>query len=279
MHPENPQIDRLDALLKRFSMRARLFHTGLLCGTHDFDYGSVGYLHLVRSGNLQVRQAGQAPREIGEPTLLFYPLPLAHQFVADPSLGADMSCASVRFAGGAQHPIARALPACLIMPLSKLPNLATSSALLFSEASGAKCGRAALLDRLFEVILIQLLRELMEQGGVDTGLMAGLAHPQLSKALVAIHERPEQPWTLASLAACAGHSRSRFAEVFHHTLGITVGDYLSDFRVTVAQDLLKRGRSLKVVAEQVGYGSALSLARAFKAKLGVTPRAWLGSSA
>lgn len=122
---------------------------------------------------------------------------------------------------------------------------------------------------------------MMQRGVLNTGLMAGLAHAQLSKALVAIHERPEHPWSLASLASlaeCAGHSRSRFAEVFHRTLGVTVGDYLSDYRVTFAQELLKRGSSLKVVAERVGYGSALTLARAFKAKLGVSPRAWLTSS-
>ena len=43
-------VDRLDALLKHFALSARLFHSGALCGTVDFDERDVGYLHVIRSG-------------------------------------------------------------------------------------------------------------------------------------------------------------------------------------------------------------------------------------
>ncbi|WP_305983900.1 hypothetical protein [Pseudomonas sp. R-28-1W-6] len=49
-----------------------------------------------------------------------------------------------------------------------------------------------MLNRLFEVLLIQLLRQLMESGGAQVGLLAGLAHVQLRRAIVAIHEAPEK---------------------------------------------------------------------------------------
>jgi hypothetical protein len=32
--------DRLSALLHRFELRARVFHSGALCGTADFDGGT-----------------------------------------------------------------------------------------------------------------------------------------------------------------------------------------------------------------------------------------------
>jgi len=49
--------------------------------------------------------------EVSEPTLLFYPRPLAHQFHNAPVDGSDFTCASVHFEGGNNHPLARALPA------------------------------------------------------------------------------------------------------------------------------------------------------------------------
>ncbi|HLU00959.1 MAG TPA: helix-turn-helix domain-containing protein [Burkholderiaceae bacterium] len=42
----------------------------------------------------------------------------------------------------------------------------------------------------------------------------------------------------------------------------------------LAQKLLLRGRPLKVIADEVGYGSEAALSRAFKAQAGLSPRQW-----
>lgn len=267
-------VDRLQALLHRFSVRTRLFHSGPLCGIHDFDDAlGRGQLHLVRRGPVEARHGSGAPLRIEQPSLIFYPRGLPHRFITDPERGADMACAHVDFGGG-HHPLAQALPPVLAMPLAEVAGAEAVLELLFDEAFAQRCGRQDLLDRLFEVALILILRSLMDQGRVGHGLLAGLAHPQLARALNAIHEAPAQAWTLERMAEHAGMSRSRFAAAFAQTLGLTAGDYLADYRIALAQDLLRRGRALKLIADEVGYGSTAALSRAFSARCGRSPREW-----
>ena len=71
-------VDRLQGLLSRFSVSARLFHSGPLCGINDFAENGMGQLHLVRRGPLEVHHASEVVH-VTEPSLLFYPRPLAHR--------------------------------------------------------------------------------------------------------------------------------------------------------------------------------------------------------
>lgn len=267
-------IDRLAVLLERFSVSAQVFHAGALCGinTLEADAG-VGQLHLVRRGPIDVFH-GKALLHIEVPSLLLYPRPMRHRFVTDPERGADMVCADLCFEGDADNPIGAALPEFVCLPLEAVEGISPVLALLFEEAFTQRCGRLALINRLFEVVMIQILRQLMESGQVQGGLLAGLSHPRLRNALVAMHEAPERDWSLEDLAAVAGMSRSMFASAFRETVGITPGQYLQGWRVGLAQQALRRGRPLKVVASEVGYGSEAGLSRAFKTHTGVTPRDW-----
>lgn len=267
--------DRLEALLERFSASARLFHAGALCGINDLapEHGA-GQLHLVRGGTVEVVHEGEPGLRIERPSLLLYPRPLAHRFVTDTERGADLACANLHFEGGAANPIAAALPAFVCVALDEIGDAAPVLALLFEEAFERRCGRQALVNRLFEVVLIQVLRHLMERGRTRVGMLAGLSHPQVRHALVAIHETPERDWSLDTLAARAGMSRSVFANAFRDSVGCTPGVYLQQWRVGLAQQALLRGRALKTIATDVGYGSEAALSRAFKAAIGVSPRAW-----
>lgn len=267
--------DRLDALLNHFPVRAQMFHSGALCGITEFqDGGESGQLHLVRSGSIEVIHPASGPASISEPSLLLYPRPLARRFVTDAQRGADLTCAELHFEGGALNPIGAALPDFVCLPLAKIDGSASLLALLFAEAFGSNCGRHALVDRLFEVFLIQVLRHLMETNQVRGGMLAGLAHPKLRKALVAMHEQPAQEWSLEALGEIAGMSRSVFANNFRSTVGCTPGAYLQGWRVRLTQQALRMGRPLKMIAVEVGYGSEVALSRAFKAQCGLTPREW-----
>jgi len=194
--------------------------------------------------------------------------------VTDSELGADMVCANLAFEGGAGNPIASALPDLVCLPLADVDGAEPILALLFEEAFEQRCGRVALVERLFEVVMIQVLRQLMESGQIHGGLLSGLSHARLRNALVAMHEAPAQEWTLDELATVAGMSRSVFAATFRETVGITPGQYLQGWRVRLAQKALRRGRPLKMIAAEVGYGSEAALSRAFKAQAGQSPRQW-----
>ena len=267
--------DRLQTLLKHFSISARTFQAGALCGINALDGTQPhGQLHLVRAGDVEVRHGRSLAAKIREPSLLLYPRPMAHRFITDPVRGADFVCANLSFEGGKANPIAAALPPFVCLPLARLHGSESVLGLLFAEAVAHNCGRQAMLDRLFEVVLIQVLRQLMESGHTQVGMLAGLAHLQLRKAIVAMHDAPEKDWSLEDLAAQSGMSRSVFANSFRDTVGMTPGSYLQGWRVGLAQKALLQGRSLKLIAQDVGYGSEAALSRAFKALSGKSPREW-----
>jgi len=267
--------DRLQALLAHFAVSARTFQAGALCGINALDGDApFGQLHLVRNGNVEVRHGKSLAARITEPSLLLYPRPRAHRFITDTTRGADFVCANLSFEGGSANPIAAALPAFVCLPLARLHGSESVLELLFAEAMAQNCGRQAMLDRLFEVVLIQVLRQLMESGQTRVGMLAGLAHPQLRKAIVAMHEQPGKEWSLEDLAATSGMSRSVFANSFRDTIGATPGSYLQRWRVGLAQQALLQGRSLKLIAQDVGYGSESALSRAFKVHSGKSPREW-----
>lgn len=269
-------VDRLQALLNHFSVSARTFQLGPLCGINSLSGEEpYGQLHLVKAGTVEVWHGPALAFDIQEPSLLFYPRPKAHRFVTDSERGADFVCAQIAFEGGAATPLANALPSAVCIPLAELPDSLPVLNLLFAEAEACNCGRQAVLNRLFEVVLIQLVRHMMEEGSTQVGLLAGLSHPQLRRAIVAMHESPEKNWRVEDLAATAGMSRSVFSNTFHHTVGEPPASYLQRWRIRLVQKWLRQGQPIRLIAEEAGYGSESSLSRAFKAQSGMSPRAWL----
>ncbi|HRO58022.1 MAG TPA: AraC family transcriptional regulator [Burkholderiaceae bacterium] len=280
-----PPIDRLSAMLERFRVRAHLFHNGPLCGVTRLEaMPGRGFLHVLRHGELVVthRPGAGAPQriEVREPSVLFYPRPLAHDFHSAPAEGSDFTCASLDFDGGERHPLARALPAFVVLPSRRVQGLEQALSLLFAETDRVRCGHRLLADRLFEVVLLQLLRWLLDhpdEGGISAGLLAGLSDPKLARALVAVHEDPGHAWSLELMAARSGMSRSAFAARFRAVVGQTPAEHLSDWRLTIAQAQLREGRSIKMIAAELGYANPSALSRVFTQKVGISPRAWMRS--
>ncbi len=268
--------DRLSALLQRFELRAHVFHGGWLCGAADFDaMPGIGHLHLLRSGSLELTDAMGRRVVVAEPSVLFYPRAAGHRLEISPGASADLVCASIDFGAGDDNPLLLGLPALLHVPLAALPGLELTQQLLFDEASARRCGHAAVVDRLTEVLVVQLLRHAIEHRLVHGGATAGLADARLARALNALHADPAHGWTLQALADRAGMSRARFAAHFKRTVGVPPGDYLTGWRLTLARKALRKGLAVKQVAHDVGYANASALGRAFSQRFGVAPMKWL----
>jgi AraC-like DNA-binding protein len=272
-------MDRLSPFFAQFALSARVFYSGQLCGAsgnHDSEH--AGHLHVLRHGTLTiVRQQGR-DLVISEPSVLFYPRPCRHSFRADKKVGAEIVCATIEFGAGMLNPLVIALPEVLIVPLRSVPQLASTAEIFFGEAFSDQPGRQIAVDRLAEYFLVLLLRAAMEARLVQSGILLGLADPRLAAALAAIHIRPEYTWSLEELAEVAGMSRARFAAHFRMVVGITPFDYLTSWRIGVAQSLLKRGEPLKTVAPSVGFQSSTALSRAFSKRIGASPTEWLSRS-
>jgi AraC-like DNA-binding protein len=272
----SPSADRLSGLLQHFALSARVFYSGRLCGTARFDEESgAGHLHVLRAGRLDLVDARGAARRLEGPSLLFFARPAPHRLASVDDEEAELLCASVAFGSGGVDPISAALPSPLVVDLAQSAMLARLVELLFEEAFSGLCGRPVALDRLAELLVLNLLRQAMASGMAAGGMIAGLADPRLSKALVALHAEPAEPWTLERMAAAAGMSRARFAAHFAQVLGQTPMDYLTAWRLGIAMGLLKRGQAVGQVADAVGYASASALARVFTARVGASPLAWL----
>lgn len=269
-------MDHLSLLLHRLSLSAGVFYTGQICGIHHFERDTHrGHVHIIKRGPVKLTGGREGTFEITEPSLLLLPRPDDHRLIADDRDGADVVCASIQFGGGGHNPITDSLPLLVLVPLAELSGAQALLELLYDEAFAEHCGRQAALDRLCELLLIRLLRHRMDQGLTQGGTLAGLADPRLAKALVAVHEDPARPWGLADMAREAGMSRARFAVHFKAVTGDTPVDYLTSWRITLAQGMLRVGRPLKHVAVEVGYGSASALTRAFVRKIGQPPTHWL----
>lgn len=267
--------DRLEALLNRFNVHAKLFQAGQHCGAYTLPASDdLGRLHLIKSGRLQVQHDGLPDLDIREPSLLLYPRSLRRQFSSPADEPVELVCADLHFEGGISNPLTDALPPVSLIPLSNLFGTEALLSLLFEEAFEQRCGRQALINRLFEAVLIQVLRFLMEGEALNSGMLAGMAHPKLRFALIAMHEAPAQPWSLDTLSEQARMSRSVFANTFKDVVGITMGAYLQSWRIRLAQQALRKDRSLAVIANEVGYSSEAALSRAFKAQCGLSPREW-----
>ncbi|HIV73088.1 MAG TPA: AraC family transcriptional regulator [Candidatus Aquabacterium excrementipullorum] len=279
-------IDRLSGLLERFRVQAQLHYAGVLCGLSHYDAcDGHGYLHVLRRGRLEVSHpaAKGVPKRLrfDEPSLLFYPGPFTHRFHNPPVEGADFTCARLIFDGGAENPLTRALPPLIALPLTKVPGLDMALELLFAETDRVRCGQRLLADRLFEVVVLKLLRWLLDHpldAGVRPGLITGLSDPRLARALVAMHDSPGEAWTLERMAERAGMSRTTFANTFRGVVGQTPADYLAGWRIALAQSRLREGRSIKLLAEELGYANPSALSRAFSAKVGLSPREWLAKN-
>lgn len=266
-------VDRLAEFFEHYTFNTRVFYLGSLHEQASFDAcGGSAYLHLIRRGTVIIRAGAHAPQRITEPSLLFCLLPEGQSFVTEMEMGADVVCAKMDFQQSTDNPLTKALPTMLLMPFHELPELLPTVELLFSEATQDHCGRQAAIDRLAGYLLIQILRYVMDHGKARIGLLAGLADKRLVSALTAMHQQAQEEWTVQRLADLAGMSRARFAVHFRKTLGITPGEYLTQWRIGLAQEMLKRGLRLDLIADKVGYGSATALSRVIRARTGQSPR-------
>jgi transcriptional regulator GlxA family with amidase domain len=146
------------------------------------------------------------------------------------------------------------------------------SVFLGEEAREERPGRDLVLSRLVEVLLVEALRDGRRGRMRRPGLLRGLADARLAAAIRAMHGDPARPWTVADLAATAALSRSAFFDRFTRAVGLPPMEYLLAWRMAVAKDLLRSGRTaLAEVAERVGYGSASTFSTAFSRHVGEAP--------
>jgi AraC family transcriptional regulator, activator of mtrCDE len=147
--------------------------------------------------------------------------------------------------------------------------------LLRSESMADRLGGHAMLNALSTAMFALVLRSASELDDAPIGILALAGNPRLAPALAALFNRPERAWSLPELARLANMSRATLARQFDEKLGRSARDLLTDIRMTLAaNELRKLSSTTAAVADAVGYKSEAAFQRAFKSRMGVTPSQW-----
>jgi AraC family transcriptional activator of mtrCDE len=147
--------------------------------------------------------------------------------------------------------------------------------LLRSESEADHLGGRAMLNALSTAMFALVLRLASEAKDAPIGLLAIASHPRLAPALAAMFNEPGRAWSLPELARLCNMSRATLARQFQQKLGRSASDLLTEIRMTLASNELKKpSMSAGAVADAVGYQSEAAFQRAFKNYMGLTPAQW-----
>jgi AraC-like DNA-binding protein len=265
----------------------------------------VVIFHLITEGECFVEIDAEAPVLLSAGDVVVFPHGHAHRMSSQPGLepasGARLENVLARRprklvygGGGRTTRLVCGYLACdarlARMLLGGLPSLLKvsvrgSSAGTWLEASvqyaltevhSPRPGGAGVLAKLAEVLFIEVLRLYMNEPGADrSGWLTAVRDRIVGAALTQLHARPAHAWTLETLARAAGTSRSVLAERFQHLVGSPPMEYLTQWRMLLAGNLLSRSNApLARIAEDVGYQTDTAFIRAFRREYGMPPATW-----
>ncbi|MET0660112.1 MAG: AraC family transcriptional regulator [Steroidobacteraceae bacterium] len=101
-----------------------------------------------------------------------------------------------------------------------------------------------------------------------------LTQGQLTAIITWIKQNLERALTVEEIASHLGMKAAPFSRAFKRATGKTPWDFVIGTRLECAVNLLRRGRSVSVVAEECGFSDQAHLSRLFKRSYGISPAAF-----
>lgn len=192
--------------------------------------------------------------------------------------GNDPAGSTVFVVGAYEQPsdtsdrLLRALPPAL--SLSKAHWESPLIPLLLDEVVKDEPGQAAVLDRLFDLLLTAVLKAWFAQHGSNRPAWWQFQGDRVvERALRLMHDDAAHPWTVVELASELGVSRASLARRFHECVGEPPMSFLKNWRMAMAADLLRNpAETVSSVAEKVGYATPFAFSAAFKRVRGISPQ-------
>jgi AraC-like DNA-binding protein len=300
-------MDALTDILGSLHLGGGIYFRCELTAPWGMDIGEtpVAEFHVVTRGTCWIKLLGEAePVCLNAGDLVVFPHGHAHLFLDAPDSKAippaeligDRTIENygpVRYGGGGspanvlcgyfefdrkeRSPLLDALPAFIHLKgtdATELNWLQTTINFISHEVRHARPGTAAVVNRLVEVLFTQIMRAYIEQSVTPPGILGAIADPKLGLAMNAMHQHPENSWSVDKLAQEAGMSRTAFSQRFHALAGQTPMHYLTMWRMQRARKMLETSNlSMQAIAESAGYQSEAAFGKAFKKCLGVSPGA------
>ncbi len=281
-------MSALDDFLRLLQLQCHVYHNQQVCGDWLLEEHEAGQtcFHLVSHGECSL-EVENYRTILGTGDVVLFPREIPHLLVPVSSSGTpgerhDLSagwrpdstgllCAAIHFEHRASEQLLDAWPDYLVVRHDSeaarwlMPIL--EQLIAVSQAGGP--GSEVIVDRLAEVVFMQVVRHCIKDASQPAGFLTAYAHPALSRAMKRFHEAPDQPWTLAEAAETAHMSRARFSRTFKSVSGWTWQRYQTWWRMQLAWSALSNGESVIAVAQSIGYQSEAAFSRAFRRHFGV----------
>jgi len=283
---DSPEAEQLKALLSPDAERLILFHIV----QKGQAWASVGNTRVeLETGDVAILP--YASRHLmGSIHLAQRPIPIVE--LLPPPPWTDVPCCA--FNGGGEetevvcgylacdellfNPFLRTLPSIFrVRPtqgvVSRMFRACVDFTLDATKSSGN--GQAPLISRMPELLLIEALRQYANSPEAKAGWLAAAKDDVLGRAIGHLHAAPEKNWTVAQLASASHSSVATLDARFRSILRKPPMKYLTELRMQLAADALKRSQQkIAQIALAVGYSSEEGFSRAFKRAVGHSPSAW-----
>ena len=297
--PLNEYMDVLGDVLETLRFRGSIFFRSELAAPWGMSLAPMGIprFHIAFSGNCFVGTDQNDSVQVQEMGIVMLPRGDSH-WIADqpgreliPSECADnacelgmplfqdgqitnhLMCGLVHFDKEAPHPMLDSMPEVMHFPkLNSNDPVWMTVMLIDSEIRRTQDHRTPIIERLTEVLFLQLLNHYVSAHKEATGFFAALRDRRVHRALTLTHREPEFPWTLSSLGERVGMSRATLTRHFQEAVGVAPMAYITNWRIMKAYNAIKYSAApLEHIARSTGFGSARTLTRAFQRQYACTP--------
>jgi AraC-like DNA-binding protein len=297
--------DDLSGVLKPVSIQGKIYCYSELSAPWalSFPKKDDALFHLFEKGKCFLMHANEEKAvTVDQGDLVIFPNGLAHVLADSPDTSAvsflklirglkdptsvvryggggeqtRLMCGTFELETGKDNALLRVLPEVMHIRASSLSYkwLMAAIDLLAQEARNYGNGSTLIVSGLINIIFVQAVRVWVQSHPENqNGFLGALRDRRIAAAVAAIHNQPQKDWDLRSLAKIAGMSRSSFAQHFSSLVGQPPLSYVTNRRMQIAAQLLRKHVNMSVnkVSEQVGYFSDHAFSKAFKRYHGVTP--------
>ena len=145
---------------------------------------------------------------------------------------------------------------------------------VLSELDNGGAGAEEVITRLADILFIQAVRAYFVDNAdtAKSGWLVAARDQQIGRALRLLHEHPQKPWTVASLAGQIATSRSALADRFTKLVGEPPLRYLTRLRINAAAARLRSTTDkLSAIAASAGYESVAAFVKSFRRLMGMPP--------
>lgn len=296
---DNEAFGVLADVLETMRVRGTIFFRSELSAPWGIELEARGALrfHISIMGSCVVATSSEAPVNIGEMDIVILPNEQDH-WIADragraliPSRRASeacelnnplfqdgetthrLMCGLVQFDTAMSHPILNTFPNIFhLTGIDRNESIWLTIRSIDAELQNSHGRSGRIVDKLTEVLILQLLDRSIATDIGTVGFLAALGDRRVLRALAVIHRNPAYDWTLISLGEQSGMSRATLSRNFDAAMGMSPMAYLTNWRLVKAYNLAKYSMATtQQIAESVGFKSAKTLTRAFQRRYGSTP--------